>query len=122
MLQVHVSNVLSLSNVWCKCFICILHMLQWLCMYAVSVCSKCFTCFRPMLQVFHLDVAYVACCICFRHMLPASIQNVSSVSDVCCKYVYLDVVVAIHICCKCIFVNVSHVSDACCRNAFMLQH
>ena len=34
-------------------------MLQWLCMYVASVCSKCFTCFRPMLQVFYLDVAYV---------------------------------------------------------------
>jgi hypothetical protein len=44
-------------------------------------------------------------------MLQASIQNVSSVSYICCKCVYLDVVVAIHICCKRMFVNVSPVSD-----------
>jgi hypothetical protein len=28
--------------------------------YVASVCSKSFTCFRPMLQVFNLDVAYVS--------------------------------------------------------------
>ena len=93
----------------------VLHMLQWLYKYATSVCFKCFIC---MLQVFYLDIAYVAvaidvcckcmfqmfhlfqtfvasvssgCCICFRHMLQSSIQNVSSVSDVRCKCVYLDV-------------------------------
>ena len=42
-----------------------------------------------MLQVFYLDVAYVA--------------------------------VAIHICCKRMFVNVSFVSDVCCTKCFMLQ-
>jgi hypothetical protein len=101
-----------------------------------------------MLQVFHPDVAYVT----ILHMLQASMQNVSSVSyvcckcvyldvvvaihicckhmfvkvssvsNICCKYVYLDVVVAIHICCKHMFVKVSLISDVCCRSAFMLQH
>jgi hypothetical protein len=37
-------------------------MLQWLC----KCISKCFTCFRPMLQVFHLDVAYVSNICCKR--------------------------------------------------------
>jgi hypothetical protein len=37
------------------------------------------------------------CYICFRYILQASIQNVSSVSDVRCKCVYLDVVVVIHV-------------------------
>ena len=69
-----------------------------------------------MLQVFRLYVAYIS------DMLQASIQNVSSVSDVCCKCVYLDVVVAIHICCKRMFVNVSPVSDVYCRSASVLQH
>jgi hypothetical protein len=47
-------------------------MLQWLYMYVVSVCFKCFSCFRSMLRVFYPDVAYVAvaihiCCkICFK--------------------------------------------------------
>jgi hypothetical protein len=37
------------------------------------------------------DVAYVAsvleaCCKCFIRMLQAFVHNVSSVSDICCKY------------------------------------
>jgi hypothetical protein len=52
-------------------------MLQWLHTHVSSVCFKCFTCFRLMLQVFHLDVAkvdldvaYVAMTIhaCFKHI------------------------------------------------------
>jgi hypothetical protein len=89
----------------------VLHMLQWLYTYVASVCFKCF---KHMFQVFYLDIAYVAaaihvcrkcmfqmfhlfqtyftsvssgCCICFRYMLQASIQNVSSVLDICYKYV-----------------------------------
>jgi hypothetical protein len=73
-----------------------------------SVCFKCFSCFKRILQLFYLDIAYVAvaiyvccrcmfqmfhlfrtyiasvssgCCIGFRHMLQASIQNISSISD-----------------------------------------
>jgi hypothetical protein len=100
--------------------------------YIASVCFKCFSCFKHMLQVFYLDTTYGAvaihvyckcmfqmfhmfqtyaasvssgCCICFRHMLQASIQNVSSISDVCCKRM---------------FVNISHVLDAYFRSAFIL--
>jgi hypothetical protein len=72
--------------------------------------------------MFHLFQTYVASvssryCICFRQMLQASIQNVSSVSNVYCKFVYLDVIVAIHIYCKHMFVNVSLFSDVCCKSA-----
>jgi hypothetical protein len=80
-------------------------------MYGASVCSKCFTYFRHMLQVFHLDVAYIAMLHMSRHMLQGSIQNVTFISDIRCKCVYLNVIVAIHICCKRIFINVSHLSD-----------
>jgi hypothetical protein len=46
------------------------------------------------------DVAYVAI-VCTR-MLQASVPNVSSFfSDVCCKFVYLDVAYVSHVCCKC---------------------
>jgi hypothetical protein len=38
-------------------------------------------------------------------MLQVFIQNIL-ISDVCCKCVYLDLEVAIHICCKHMFVNV----------------
>ena len=41
----------------------VLHMLQWLYTCVTSVCFKCFSCFKCMLQVFHLDVAYVAMAI-----------------------------------------------------------
>jgi hypothetical protein len=39
--------------------------------YVTSVCSKCFICFRRMLQVFYLDVAYVGVSIyiCCKRML-----------------------------------------------------
>jgi hypothetical protein len=38
-------------------------MLQWLYTYVVNVCFKCFSFFKSMLQVFYLDVAYVAVAI-----------------------------------------------------------
>jgi hypothetical protein len=42
-------------------------MLQWLYKYVASVCSKCFTYLRRMLQVFYLNVAYITnvCFNCF---------------------------------------------------------
>ena len=66
MLQVYVSNVLSILDVCCTCFIWMLYMFQWLYTYVASVYSKCFISFRRMLQVFYLDAAYVAVAI---HML-----------------------------------------------------
>ena len=66
-----------------------LHMFQWLYTYAVRVCSKCFICFRRMLQVFYLDVAFVAnvseaCCKRLFKLFDLFL-------DVCCKYFDLDV-------------------------------
>jgi hypothetical protein len=58
-------------------------MLQWLYTYASSVCFKCFSCFRRMLQVF-----LSGCCICgsdYTHISQAYLLIVSSVSDVCCN-------------------------------------
>ena len=55
--------------------------------HVARVWSKCFICFRRMLQVFYLDVAYVA-----MVMLQIYVSNVSSVSNVCCNCVYLSVV------------------------------
>jgi hypothetical protein len=54
------SNVSAILNVCCKCFIWMLHMLLWPFTYVASVCFKCFNCFKCMLQVFYLDVTYVA--------------------------------------------------------------
>jgi hypothetical protein len=56
-------------------FIWMLHMLKWLYTYVISVCSKCFTFFRRMLQVF-----LSACCICcggYMHMLQPYVSIVS---------------------------------------------
>jgi hypothetical protein len=68
-------------------FILMLHMLQWLYTYVSSIWSKCFTCFRRILQVFYLDVAYVAvvihiCCKCMFHL-------VSVCCNRCCSPRYL---------------------------------
>jgi hypothetical protein len=51
-----------------------------------SVCFKCFDCFKCMLQVFYLDVAYVAvaidvCCKCIFQMFHLFQTYVASVSD-----------------------------------------
>jgi hypothetical protein len=111
MLQVYVSNVLTVSNVCCKCF------------YGYCICCSGYTC---MSQVYVLNVLPVSnlCCKCFiwmLHMFQTNVasvySNVSSVSDICCKCFYLDVVVAIHICCKRMFVNVSSVSYVCYKSA-----
>ena len=42
--------------------------------YVASVCFKCFSCFKRMLQVFYLDVAYV-----FTHMLQVYVPSVLEV-------------------------------------------
>jgi hypothetical protein len=51
--------------------------------HVASVCFKCFTCFKYMLQVFYLNVTYVAVAthICCK----AYVLNVLSVLDVCCS-------------------------------------
>jgi hypothetical protein len=62
-------------------YIEILHMLQEFQRYVASVHSKCFICFKRMLQVFYMDVAHVSvaihifykrlfkCFICFKRIL-----------------------------------------------------
>ena len=55
MLQAYVSSVLGVF----KCFIWMLHMLLWLYTHVSGLCFKCFSCFKLMLQVFHLDVVKV---------------------------------------------------------------
>jgi hypothetical protein len=74
MLQAYVSSVSYVLGVCCECFMQCCKSRSDCCMY----CNGC-TC-----------------------MLQASTPNVSYVfPDVCCKYVYLDVVYVSHICCKC---------------------
>jgi hypothetical protein len=56
--------------------------------------------------------------------LKVYVPNVSVVSNVCCKYFYIDdvyVAMVIHICCKSMFVNVLSLSDVCCGKCFMLR-
>jgi hypothetical protein len=55
-------------------------MLKWLYMYVSSVCSKCFICFRCMLQVFHLEVAKVDLDVACIYM-----QMFHVFSYLCCK-------------------------------------
>ena len=82
MLQVYVSNVLSILDVCCKCFIWMLHMFQWLYTYVASVYSKCFIfsyvrckCFIWLLHMLQLLYTYAA----------SVFANVSPISDVYCR-------------------------------------
>ena len=49
-LQVYVPNFSAVLDVCCKCFVCMLHMLQWLYTYVASLYSKYFACFKCILQ------------------------------------------------------------------------
>jgi hypothetical protein len=53
------STVLGVSKVVFKYFIWMLHILQWLYTHVASISFKCFSYFRCMFRVFHLDVAEV---------------------------------------------------------------
>jgi hypothetical protein len=78
-------------------------MLHWLYTYVASICFKCFSCFKRMLQVFmwmlymlHWLCTYVVsvcfkCFSCFKRMLQVFYLNVAHVT------------VHIHICCKRMF-------------------
>jgi len=108
MLQVYISNVLSIYvlyvamaihvcdmfvlnvsivlNVCCKCFIMMLHMLQWLYIYVATVCFKCFTCFRCMLQqVLHIASVFISRHKHFRCMFHMFHPNVAFVLSECYK-------------------------------------
>jgi hypothetical protein len=54
MLQAYVLNVSVISDVCFKCFIWILHNMQF-----QAYVFKCFGCFIDMLQVFHLNIVKV---------------------------------------------------------------
>jgi hypothetical protein len=58
-------------------------MLHWLYTYVASVCFKCFNCFKRMLQMFCLDVAYVAVPIhiCCKHILQVFLSRCC----ICCS-------------------------------------
>jgi hypothetical protein len=75
-------------------------MLQWLYIYIASVCSKCFSCFIRMLNVFYGSVAYVLHLYCKFH------SNVVYVSHIICNVTY--VLQWLHMC-------FPRVSDVCCR-------
>jgi hypothetical protein len=51
-LQVYVLNVLTISNVYCKCFIWMLHMSQW--SYICKSMFKIFHLFQMMQQILHV--------------------------------------------------------------------
>jgi hypothetical protein len=59
-LQVYVPNVSHVSDLCCKRFIWMLHIFQ---TYVTSIYSKCFICFRHMLQM-----CLSGCCSCYTHV------------------------------------------------------
>jgi hypothetical protein len=88
----------------------IFYMLQWLYMYFASVRFNCFSCFRHMLLVFYLDIAYIAvdihvCCKCIFQMCHLFHTYVASISTGCC------------ICCI-----IAYVLDICCKRLFKIFH
>jgi hypothetical protein len=79
MWQEYVSIVSYVSEECCKCFIQMLHMLQWLYTYVANSCSECFIVFSDICcKCVYLDVAYVfihmiwskcflsGCCVCLQ--------------------------------------------------------
>jgi hypothetical protein len=79
----------------------VLYILQWLYTCVVSICFKGFSCFKHMLQVFHLDVAYIAvaihiCCNCVFQMFQLFHLDLA-----CFHLDVAYVAVSIHVCCKC---------------------
>jgi hypothetical protein len=73
-----------------RCCICSTGYTRTLQMYVF----KCFSSFKHMLQVFYLDVAYVALTI--QNAASVCFQMFSTGSNVCCKCFYLDVAMATH--------------------------
>jgi hypothetical protein len=63
-----------------------LHMLQWLYTYVSSVYSKCFICFRYMLQVFHLNVAKVDLDVAYMQVFYV-FSYICCISSGCVMYV-----------------------------------
>jgi hypothetical protein len=68
------------SRCSCKCFIWMLHMLQWL---AIHVCCKC------MFQIFQLLSGCCICCSGYTHMLQVYVSKVSPVSDAFCSKCFM---------------------------------
>jgi hypothetical protein len=109
-LQVYVSVV---SNVCCKCFIWMLHMLQWLYTYVANV-------FPNVSVVLSRCCMFLSrCCTCcngYTRMVQVYILNVSPISCVCYKcfiWMLLYDAVVIHICCKYMF-QLFHLVSVCC--------
>jgi hypothetical protein len=107
MLQAYMfSSVFGILYACCKCFMWMLHMLQWLYTYVANVCSKCFSCFRRMLHGIYLGVAYVS------HLYCESRCCIYTFSHICYKCFHLDVAYVLQwvqtcfprvldVCCKC---------------------
>jgi hypothetical protein len=90
-LHMYVSSVLDVSDVCCYYFILMLQKYIGGC----CTCCICCNCFRGILRAFVQNVSSISrcllqyflsrCCICFTHMLRRYISNVSTVSILCCS-------------------------------------
>jgi len=80
--------------------------------YVASVCFKCFSYFKHMLQVFYLDVAYVAMAI---HVCWKCMFQMFQLFKRMLQMFYLYVALAIHVYCKVYVSNVSAISNVCCK-------
>jgi hypothetical protein len=82
-----VAHVAMVIHVCCKCMFQILQLFSNAC---ASVCFKCSSSFKRMLQIFYLDVVYdaVAIHICCKHMFRMFhlFQTYVAANASCCKY------------------------------------
>jgi hypothetical protein len=85
-----------------------LHMSQWLYMYAASFCSQCFICFFRRMLLVRLS----RCCICFTYMFVSVLSG-------CCvcfynSFKYFSVVFAsvLYVCLKCFICLQTYVASA----------
>jgi hypothetical protein len=78
--QMYVSNALYEC---CNGSFRMLHMLQWLYTYVVRVCSKCFICFKRILQMFYQNITYVAMAMLQMYVPDVLSECCKSISEYC---------------------------------------
>ena len=106
-------------------------MLQGFQRYVASICSKCFICF----QTYVVSIFLSGCCTCFTPTLQEYVQNVSTVSVLCCNkcfhvaickyFIWMLHMFHTHVaivCSKCFicFRRMLHSSVSCCK-CFVFQ-
>jgi hypothetical protein len=93
--------------------------------HVTSICSKCFVCFRCMLQAFYLDIGYVKHICCKSMFGMFQLFSVLCCNKcfhiISCKCFYLDVAYVLHTCVQVYVPNVLYASDVCYIQVFHIS-